>query len=188
MNGERLMTALRGIDDKYVEEAYAEGKSRKHRAIKIASVICACLAAVIITVPLIKLDDSQELSDVNNVGSLTQILYSKDNDDPKPYFSRAEAGGYIMTDALKKAFDSCHDDSGLAVAITDANGGDVEERVLMPFVKRVSEIMRESNVDVDGFGFGTASAVIYLPKRLLFLLDELQCPDDMALVLSWAQQ
>lgn len=74
------------------------------------------------------------------------------------------------------------------MVITDANGGNVEERVLMPFVKRVSEIIRENNVDVDGFGFGITSPVIYLPKRLLFLLDELQCPDDMALVLSWAQQ
>jgi hypothetical protein len=188
MNGERLMTALRGIDDKYVEEAYAEGKSRKHRVIKIASVICACLAAVLITVPLMKPDGSSTLSGSPGASDYLQILYSKNHDDPKPYFSRAEAGGYIMTDALKKAFDSCPDDSGLAVAITDANGGNVEERVLMPFAKRVSDIMRESNVDVNGLGFGITSAVIYLPKRLLFLLDELQCPDDMALVLSWAQQ
>jgi hypothetical protein len=189
MNGERLMTALQGIDDKYLEEAKNIQKGRKLIAIKITAVICACIAIILAVTPSMKPDDSLTLSyNIVEGSGFVRILYSKDYDNPELYFDRAEAGSYIMTDALKKAFDSCPDNCGLAVVITDANGGDVKEEVLIPFVERAEAVMRGKRINSIGFDYELAPAGIFLPKRLLFLLDELECPDDMALVLSWREQ
>lgn len=184
MNGELLMTALQGIDDKYVEEASDIQKGKQLMAIKITAVICACLAVIIFVLPFVKSDDLPMISG-DAAASHLRIMYSNDYDDPEPYYDRTEMGSYVMTDALGKAFESFPEDCVLAVVITDANGGNVLENVLIPFVKRGNDIMKANNVNGDGFGFGFAPTVILLPKRLLFLLDELECPDDMALVLSW---
>ena len=175
MNGEKFMTAIYGISDKYVAECANEKHLYTLKKIRARVLIAASAALVVLSV----------IFAANSFYEKQKYIIWNQNADIQEierYYDQATAGNIVITESLKNAVAVLTPSSQNKPPETD------EKSVFAILITETTGIPKEEIYKKFVLPLGAEES--YMKNGIIFLtrkqLETIECPDNMAIILSLA--